>query len=310
MRRTERLERVAQRVALVKANFAQLVADYDAKAPFRRAGQLESHLSTIAARRSAGTVRAALAGESFATLLQLTLQKWGIGKRRSKWADAAPFVESLRRCGPQIETLERLAIDDPALDVAGVAEDIMGIIESFRIVENEALLVACTKTLHHLLPDLVVPIDRKFTQTFFLWSGLQSHQREHFREAFAAFADIARATNPKQYVGTQKWHTSRTKVIDNAIVSFVDALPKDHAPKGGVVQKKDAAGTAATPDSFRAALARAFEAATAAGRTSLQISAGELHRKVGGYPGPRHRMPICCNVMKLRCTRLVRRRSR
>jgi 5-methylcytosine-specific restriction protein A len=28
------------------------------------------------------------------------------------------------------------------------------------------------------------------------------------------------------------------------------------------------------------------------------VTAGELHRRVGEYPGPNHRMPVCCSVMR------------
>lgn len=34
------------------------------------------------------------------------------------------------------------------------------------------------------------------------------------------------------------------------------------------------------------------------GKESVEINAGELHRRVGGYPGANHRMPICCSVMR------------
>ena len=41
-----------------------------------------------------------------------------------------------------------------------------------------------------------------------------------------------------------------------------------------------------------------FEEATARGDVNLVIHAGELHRRVGGYPnGGNHQMPICCGVM-------------
>lgn len=29
----------------------------------------------------------------------------------------------------------------------------------------------------------------------------------------------------------------------------------------------------------------------------VEVRSGDLHRAVGGYPGPNHRMPICCSVM-------------
>jgi 5-methylcytosine-specific restriction protein A len=49
---------------------------------------------------------------------------------------------------------------------------------------------------------------------------------------------------------------------------------------------------------FRSALAGIFSGATRACQQSLRLSAGELHRVVGGYPGANHRMPLCCRVMK------------
>jgi hypothetical protein len=33
------------------------------------------------------------------------------------------------------------------------------------------------------------------------------------------------------------------------------------------------------------------------GAPHVEINSGELHRKVGGYPGTGHRMPMCCDAM-------------
>ncbi len=30
----------------------------------------------------------------------------------------------------------------------------------------------------------------------------------------------------------------------------------------------------------------------------IEINSGELHRKIGGYPGKNHRMPVCCDAMR------------
>jgi 5-methylcytosine-specific restriction protein A len=34
------------------------------------------------------------------------------------------------------------------------------------------------------------------------------------------------------------------------------------------------------------------------GLPNIQVNAGNLHRRVGGYPGPNHRMPMCCSAMR------------
>ena len=51
-------------------------------------------------------------------------------------------------------------------------------------------------------------------------------------------------------------------------------------------------------DEFRAALRRKLGVAQQSGQTYATVNSGALHREVGGYPGPSHRMPICCHVMK------------
>ena len=82
--------------------------------------------------------------------------------------------------------------------------------------------MAGTKALHHILPDLVVPVDRTYTQKFFGWHNpeFQYGQADVFCRSFEAFVEIARGANPAQYVGAG-WNSSRTKVIDNAIVGML-----------------------------------------------------------------------------------------
>jgi len=50
-------------------------------------------------------------------------------------------------------------------------------------------------------------------------------------------------------------------------------------------------------DDFRAELDAQISRATRQGRPQVEINAGELHRKIGSYPGD-HRMPICCAIMR------------
>ena len=51
-------------------------------------------------------------------------------------------------------------------------------------------------------------------------------------------------------------------------------------------------------DDFRHELHRMMLEAMKAGKPFAEINAGELHRRVGDYPGRNHRMPICCQVMR------------
>ena len=83
-----------------------------------------------------------------------------------------PRAWCLRRSSPQrwevlalLEGLEHLAIEDEL--PANIAERLWSLVSSLGIVENNVKIVASTKALHHLLPDLIVPMDREYTGKFF-----------------------------------------------------------------------------------------------------------------------------------------------
>jgi hypothetical protein len=190
--------------------------------PFRRRGQLEYHAETIQRGRELGSASKAIYDDQFLDALYRTLQAWGIGIRASKLKSFNEFVAALRAKRSEIFALENKAIDDPQLNVNETGQQLWRLIDSLDIVGNNTRIVAGSKALHHLLPELMVPIDRAYTQRFFCWQSptFQYEQRAVFEQAFAAFAEIARRTNPGQYVNSG-WHSSRTKVIDNAIVGLI-----------------------------------------------------------------------------------------
>jgi 5-methylcytosine-specific restriction protein A len=52
-------------------------------------------------------------------------------------------------------------------------------------------------------------------------------------------------------------------------------------------------------EDFRQALAGFLAEAERDGRSQVEVSAAQLHRALGGYPGRDHRIPICCSVMRV-----------
>jgi hypothetical protein len=51
-------------------------------------------------------------------------------------------------------------------------------------------------------------------------------------------------------------------------------------------------------DDFKRELYAVFYEAFKADKAAIQLSAGDLHRRVGGYPGADHQMPVCSGVMR------------
>lgn len=207
--------------SLIK-NFPFFIKYYADHCPFRKPGQFEFHRETIQKRKELGSVKAALKDMDYLKSLYRTLRAWGIGSRGSKLRPFNNFTDALSDISPDICALDGIKLDQIEIEIDTVNQKIWSIIENMHIVDNNATLVPCSKTLHHILPDLIVPMDRGYTKVFFGWQNpqFQYGQSKCFFEAFKSFEYISRETNPEQYVGSG-WNTSLSKVIDNAIVGSI-----------------------------------------------------------------------------------------
>jgi hypothetical protein len=96
------------------------------------------------------------------------------------------------------------------------------LIENLEIGEGETKLIFNSKTIHHFIPDLMPPIDREHTLRFFYNSKSPSCIDDCFPEIFPKFIEIAvqKKESIRKTLG-KDFHTSETKVIDNAIIGFV-----------------------------------------------------------------------------------------
>jgi hypothetical protein len=133
-------------------------------------------------------------------------------------------IEARQRLRDQAEPIAALKdaqIDDPCLDIPAVARQAWQVIESLGIARNKSLIVFGTKALHHLLPDLMPPMDRAWTGAFFLWSAAapQTAQAATFARTFTGLAQVASTVRPAQLTGTG-WRTSTSKILDNAIIGY------------------------------------------------------------------------------------------
>jgi hypothetical protein len=87
-------------------------------------------------------------------------------------------------------------------------------------------LVAVSKILHFLLPDLVMPVDRKKVLRFFRKGDVPQEtdeQFELFMEVFRKYAEVTARLGLTSGNGDGNWwNISVPKRIDNAILGFWD----------------------------------------------------------------------------------------
>lgn len=213
------------------ARFADYVQAFGATPAFNDE-QLRAHVETLALRAQLGNAQAAASSVEFARALRRTLELWRMNTRAAKLVSPAAFEDSLRRCAAEVGLFEHDYLESDAMDAAATAERLWTVIDRLRITETGVRLVASTKALHHLLPNLVVPMDRQFTGAFFGWNthDWQTKEERLFKSAFGIFREIASKAKPSQYVGAG-WNTGPAKVVDNAIVGYCRGTQLDRASK-------------------------------------------------------------------------------
>lgn len=257
------------------------------------------HAKTLDRLESLRSPLVAVHDRHFQEYLYATLCAWGLhrmGDEDGRLVEFDKFCQGLEELEPELGQLQRLRLEELApQEVVSAANSLWRLMERmrFRPVDKPSVVVA-SKALHHLLPDLVVPIDDKHTTVFFSWKNTwRNKPREMFLEIFPLLADIAKRIKPQvgAYIG-QPFHKSLPKVIDNAIVGFISPGSDTILGESPIAEDSGVSGSSNTSfggppkatdaDRIRQkALELYFVVARRQGRREVVITSGDLHRQVG-----------------------------
>ena len=110
------------------------------------------------------------------------------------------------------------------------------VIGNFEVTSGAARIVSGTKAIHHLLPDLLPPMDNMYTGNFFLGYNIGQGGRSVFRNLYLGFADLSQTFRGSeqlmQEVG-QNYNTSLPKTMDHAIIGYMSARKKSVTDESG-----------------------------------------------------------------------------
>ena len=226
--RVTRSARTHGNVSRLIAGFADYVDVFEHSAAFP-GPSLYFHQRALARRRELSQLQALLADELFFEYVYAVLPAWGMhrmGKQRAKVGEFGPFIASFRSVARSLEDLWPLKITEVGTDDApAVADAIWEVLASLEVSTSATRIVAGSKALHHVLPDLVPPIDRQYTFRFFTGQkSVARGDRQAFLEWYPYFCEIARAraAEIESIVGRGGFMaTGPAKVIDNAIMGFM-----------------------------------------------------------------------------------------
>lgn len=121
----------------------------------------------------------------FIELVYVTLDAWNMNSRGAKLLEFGKFENSILDNKNLLLKLKKFNIRNIEL----AFDDLHELFNKLKLVETKAPLVTFTKTLHFMLPELVVPIDRKYTLSFF---GINNYQLNN--NSYMVFEGIHRGS--------------------------------------------------------------------------------------------------------------------
>jgi hypothetical protein len=209
------------------SNFADYVSAFEASQAFP-GPSLYFHERAIERRRQHLTVHALLEDKLFLEYVYAVLPAWGMhrmGRQKAKVGDFTTIVAALKEMTPALEELWPFRITRLSLREAhNVAVTAWDVIAHIKVSTSQTQIVAGSKFLHHLLPDLIPPIDRRNTFVFFAGYGAAPSDQPRLLSWFPQLAAIGTQCQGPISEAIERggfMATGEAKIIDNAIMGFL-----------------------------------------------------------------------------------------
>lgn len=220
------LARMSQRVQDLNENFPEYLRYFDSEDTFV-GPSIYFHFKTLQVKEKHQNLQETINSEEFYDWLYATLTAWGMhrmGKGHTRLRNIKDIKDSFRDLSSELISLEELRLGEiPQNEIPSLTKKLWEVIKQLKVSIADAQIVANSKALHHLLPNLMPPIDRTYTYSFlYNRTGLSLNEEEAFLEFFPQLAKLARVNGERIQAWIGKgFHSSETKVIDNAIIGYV-----------------------------------------------------------------------------------------
>lgn len=167
--------------------------------------------------------------DEYIELLYIVLVAWGMNSRGAKLDEFDNFRTSILANKDRIQNLREQELRLESIELGSKQEQFKKLFTSMKLMEEDrtSRFVTYSKTLHLLFPNLCVPMDRKYTLSFYpsnvpkaldrqfekywnIMKDMQSFAKEHAEALRQAFDNKE----------NQKWNQNLPKVIDNILIGM------------------------------------------------------------------------------------------
>lgn len=164
--------------------------------------------------------------DDFIELVYTTLVAWNMDSRGAKLSDFKVFRDSLLKNKDLIIRLSNKKIENLTDSEFNENISIIGrLFENLKLVAvDKPLLVTFSKTIHFYMPNLFMPIDRKYTLTFFFnhYSVDKSVDKQFAKYSYIQkqLFDFIKAIDLIKHIDNN-WNMNLPKIVDNAIIGYI-----------------------------------------------------------------------------------------
>lgn len=160
----------------------------------------------------------------FIELVYTTLVSWNMNQRGAKLSDFEMFKKSLIEHQSQLKELFDVKMNNIG-NVDSVLQKARHLFGSLNFVaEGKPKLVTFSKAMHFINPQLFMPIDRRYTLTFFYNNTYvpesDDSQFQIYWDIFEEFRLFAINNDLTKNID-DSWNRSVPKIIDNLIIAHV-----------------------------------------------------------------------------------------
>lgn len=191
---------------------------------YRSGEDLELYRQIIALHLETGDLSELLDRAEFTNLIRRTLVKWNMDQRAAKLSPLEELEKTIQQNRHALLKLYKHKLHELT---EKTADEIIPTLElaftGLKVMKSKRRIVGVSKTLHFLLPDLVMPIDSSYTMPAFFghnkFSTDPEKETKDFIHIFKNTLKIVKQLNlaPADVSG-DGWNTSIPKLIDNAII--------------------------------------------------------------------------------------------
>jgi hypothetical protein len=197
---------------------------------YRSGHDLSYYLKIIKAQRSVKNINQLIKDNDFIKTIYETLKLWNMNQRGAVLEEYQIVKESILGCEEYLNEIYSIQLNTISVkELANLKDTLFLLFRDLKIMKSKRRIVGVSKTMHFLLPDLIMPVDGKYTmEAVFGFNKLSKTATAEFDDMFyilRKFHEIACKfelnLNDCNQIG---WNTSVPKLIDNAIIGMMNNI--------------------------------------------------------------------------------------